>query len=932
MKSTWISLVCLFLCLTSFQLSAQVITVEPSFPTAEDSVEVVFHADRGNQELINHSGDIYAHTGVITENSADGKDWRYVIAEWTENTSKAKLEKVGSNQYKLVIKPDIRTFYGVPQDEEIYRLAFVFRNADGSVVGRSEDGGDIYADVYLSGLNVRILEPSSAPILNLGDTLSIKALSNESDSLFLYIEDTLKAENSDTVLTYEYIPQRKGNYEIVVRASNQEEEVSDTTYFHVKGNVQNASLPDNWKKGINYLADDSVGLALYAPYKEFVYVIGDFTHWKPDEDYLMHYDDSLDIYWTSIGGLDPQTQYIFQYLIDGELRIADPYSNQLSDPNDQYINEETYPDLIEYPSAKTTNIATVIQTQQEPYPWKNTDFVPPAKEELVIYELLIRDFAEKHTYKTLIDTLPYLKKLGVNAIELMPVNEFEGNSSWGYNPSFYFAPDKYYGPKEDLKAFIDTCHGKDMAVIIDMVLNHSYGQSPLVRMYFDPDAGEYGQPTPLNPWYNTESPNQTYSWGFDFDHESEQTKEFVDSVNAFWLNEYNVDGFRFDFTKGFTNTPGDGWNYDPDRIGIMKRMALRIWEENSDAYVILEHLAENKEEKDLAGFGMMLWGNMNYNYNEATMGYHDDNKSDFSGISYQERGWNKPHLVGYMESHDEERLMYKNLQYGAGKGDYDITELETALKRQQLAASFFFTVPGPKMIWQFGELGYDISIDYDCRVCPKPIKWDYLNDTNRRKLYGVYSKLIRARNKYEVFHTDDFSLSLEDTLKQITLRGEEMDVVVLGNFGLETKSISAEFTETGDWFDFFNPDTMEVDSLTKSITLAPGYFKMYTSEPTEVSDFPGFETSIFNSPSTNELKVYPNPSNHMVHFQLPEETQQRVDVAIYDMTGRKVFGRTFFRQNQLSIPVSEIKKNQQNIFIYEVMAGSKRFTGRIFTY
>jgi len=160
-----------------------------------------------------------------------------------------------------------------------------------------------------------------------------------------------------------------------------------------------------------------------------------------------------------------------------------------------------------------------------------------------------------------------------------------------------------------------------------------------------------------------DSPNQAYSWGYDFNHESQHTKDFVDRVNAYWLDSFRVDGFRFDFTKGFTNNAGDGWAYDASRIAILKRMADAIWALNSDAYVILEHLTANSEESDLSKYGMLLWGNMNHSYNQATMGY--ENESDFSRIYYKKRSWTEPGLVGYMESHDEERLMFKNLEYGA---------------------------------------------------------------------------------------------------------------------------------------------------------------------------------------------------------------------------------------------------------------------------
>ena len=169
----------------------------------------------------------------------------------------------------------------------------------------------------------------------------------------------------------------------------------------------------------------------------------------------------------------------------------------------------------------------------------------------------IRDFTSEHSFNAAKDKLPYLKQLGINAIELMPVNEFEGNSSWGYNPSFYFAVDKYYGTKNDMRAFVDECHRQGIAVIIDLVLNHSFGQSPFYLLYREAD----GTPSADNPWYNQKSniPNAALQWGYDFNHQSTYTRALVDSVAGFWMKEYKVDGFRYDFTKGFSNTSQDTW-------------------------------------------------------------------------------------------------------------------------------------------------------------------------------------------------------------------------------------------------------------------------------------------------------------------------------------------------------------------------------------
>ncbi|MFM8294360.1 MAG: alpha-amylase family glycosyl hydrolase, partial [Microcystaceae cyanobacterium] len=95
--------------------------------------------------------------------------------------------------------------------------------------------------------------------------------------------------------------------------------------------------------------------------------------------------------------------------------------------------------------------------------------------------------------------ISYLRKLGVNAIELMPVMEFNGNESWGYNPTFMLAPDKAYGPKNELKRLIDICHKNGMAVILDIALNHQDLPNPLVMMDFDFTAGK---PTAGNKWFN----------------------------------------------------------------------------------------------------------------------------------------------------------------------------------------------------------------------------------------------------------------------------------------------------------------------------------------------------------------------------------------------------------------------------------------------
>ena len=471
----------------------------------------------------------------------------------------------------------------------------------------------------------------------------------------------------------------------------------------------------------------------------------------------------------------------------------------------------------------------------------------------------------------------------------MPFNEFEGNNSWGYNPAFYFAPDKAYGTKNDYKRFIDECHKRGIAVFMDMVLNHSYGQSPFVRMYWD---AENNQPSAENPWYNQEHSfqNPDAHWGYDFNHESHETQKLIDSINGYWMREYKIDGFRFDFTKGFSNTiygPSDwGSAYDADRIAILKRMADEIWERNSNAIVCFEHLSDNSEEKVLAEYGILLWGNLNHNYNEGTMGWNESGKSDFSWISYKKRNWSVPHVIGYMESHDEERLMYKNYQWGNHTGEYDTRQLWIALKRMELAVSFFFTVPGPKMIWQFGELGYDITINYDCRVCPKPILWNYYDVSDRYRLYQVYQALIDLKLNHEAFTSDDFTMNTYYSIKSIKIEHESMNVNILGNFDVVSKEIDPEFQETGYWYEYFTGDSINVENTNETLTFEPGEYRIYTTLRLQTPDI--IEYSFDLNETGLSFLIYPNPSSDRFVIEIHEFLNDIVSIEIFNSIGQLV--------------------------------------------
>jgi len=589
----------------------------------------------------------------------------------------------------------------------------------------------------------------------------------------------------------------------------------------------NTDLPAGAKDGVAFInSGTSAIVTLYAPGKTSVSLIGEFNDWSSSASPMKKTSDG-NTWWIQIDNLNPNTEYAYQFLVDGSLKVADPYCEKVLDPaNDQYITSVTYPNLKAYPTGKTTGIVSVMQANQPVYSWKNSGFVRPDKNNLVIYELLIRDFTTEHSYASTLTKLDYLVSLGINAIELMPVNEFEGNLSWGYNPSFYFAPDKYYGTKTALQNFIDECHGRGIAVIMDMVLNHSFGQSPMVQLYFDGS-----KPTSSSPWFNVD-PKHPFNVGYDFNHESAATKYFAKNVMKFWMQQYKIDGFRFDLSKGFTQKSSTDDSqfrlFDAGRIAIWKEYNSFIKSvDPNNFYVILEHFAEESEEKVLADEGMMMWNNLNYNMNEATMGWLGN--SDFSWGFYAKHGFAKSeNLVTYGESHDEERLNYKNISFGNISGTYAIkANLPTSLKREEVAAAFLFSIPGPKMVWQFGEVGYDTSIDFNGRTGEKPIKWDYYTDPNRKALYDAYAKFIKLKKNNTIFNSTNSTYNLAGGVKYIKLVEGSNTVVVVGNFDVISQTANIDFGSSGTWVDAVG-SPINLSSTTYTGVLAPGEYHIFS--------------------------------------------------------------------------------------------------------
>jgi 1,4-alpha-glucan branching enzyme len=630
------------------------------------------------------------------------------------------------------------------------------------------------------------------------------------------------------------------NLGIIVRSADGKRKGYQSDYFlNVTGfepvTAKSNPMPGNVKQGINIINSTTVTLVLFdkdnqGKRNDFAYVIGDFNNWtlSNDEKSQMSYDTASGCWWITLTNLSPLIEYSFQYYIGKKgsdaVYVADPYARKVLDPdNDKQILAVTYPENMTYPE-RAIGMVSVFKINDAPYNWQIPDFQVPSRDNLVIYELLLRDFTESGDINGVMTKLDYLQSLGVNAIELMPVQEFDGNDSWGYNPAFFFAMDKAYGTDRMYKEFIDECHKRGMAVILDVVYNHATGANSFARMWWNSWTNKTSA---NNPFFNVIAPHP-FSVFHDFNHSNPLVRDFVKRNLEFLLDEYHVDGFRFDLSKGFTQkqSTDDGVFrvYDPNRISYLKEYNSTIKAKRANALVILEHFADDREETELSNNGMMVWRNNNDLYKRSAIGYY----TNFSGVYYGSANRPVNSLVSYMESHDEERTAYIQLSEGS---TYIKNNLGVRMSLLSANAAFFFTIPGPKMVWQFGELGYDISINENGRTGRKPVKWDYLQVPERKELHNTYSSLINLRMEHkELFNATSTLNWKEGRYFTLSSFGNVKHLVVIGNFTTTTTSGEVTFPDKGVWYNYLEPGTtIYVPTTSMNVELPPYSFKIYTN-------------------------------------------------------------------------------------------------------
>jgi glycosidase len=938
-----------------YGLSAQqIVSTTPTNPTDNEEITLVYDATIGNGGLVGATS-VYVHTGVILSSQV-GTDWTNVVGNWGKDDGIGRMTAMGSNKWQIKISP--RTYYsGIAANRRIFRLAMVFRNADGTKEGKN-NGADIFVDLRPTGLGLTFRSPavSANPIfIAQNETININADISAAANVTIFDNTTQIATLTNvTNITRSIAPTAEGGGMIRIVTTAGTQTVNDTIRYVRNPQQVVAGLPAGVQDGINYVSNTSAVLVLAAPLKKFVYVIGEFNNWQYTANSFMRRTPDGNRYWLQINDLVAGQEYAFQYFVDGEIRTTDPYCTKILDGwNDGGINSGNiirFPNLKAYPAGVPQGIVGVLQTAKPAYNWKVANFRKPEKRDMVVYELLFRDFTVESTIKAATARLQYIKDLGTNVIELMPVNEFSGNDSWGYNPINYFAPDKFYGTENDLKEFIDKAHEMGMAVVIDMVLNQADGAFPMVQMYWD---AANRRPAANNPWFNPTA-THPFSVFYDFNHESDWTKAFVKRVNEYWLREFKVDGYRFDLSKGFTQkvtlgVPNEvsAWSApDASRIAIWKRISDEIWAVDNTAYVILEHLGDNVEEKELGEYknGMIFWGNINGDFQNATAGRSGNLNWTFHGT----RGWNQPGVLAYMESHDEERLMFNALQNGStGENGYNIKTLNTALERMKLGAAFFFPIPGPKLIWQFGEVGYDVSINENGRVGRKPVRWNYFDEPARKSLYKTYQALINLR-KMEAFRTLDVSqvsLNLNGTsLKRMTIRHSTMNVHIIGNFSaFDSEEYELRVPNTGTWYDYFSGDTINVRDVNEKLTMKAGQWHLLTSVQLQKPESglsswkmqrfvpkPTEPLSSADEIFSNSLAVFPNPSaSGIFHITADNTVANGFAAKIFDSLGKEVATKQSWKQGLQTTLVIDIQHLPTGVYVVEISDGKRKAVKKV---
>lgn len=527
-----------------------------------------------------------------------------------------------------------------------------------------------------------------------------------------------------------------------------------------------------------------VRFALWAPWKKSVHLVGDFNGWNAQADPLKV--DESGIWW--IEKQFDKGSYEYQFVLDGENYISDPYARKL-----RWTGEGPEPHA-------------VIEVGAEPYEWNDGGFGIKPLNQAVLYEVHVGDFSPEGNFQGLIERLDYIADLGIDAIELMPVQEFPGDRSWGYNPAYFFAVESAYGSAEDLKRLVDAAHQKGIGIILDMVFAHTTDDGPISRLY----------PFDQNPYFG----DGANPWGFpSLNHWNDATKRLIRDVQNYWLTEFHIDGFRYDYAEGIRY----------DGISGMSFIAWEAKQTKPYAYLIAEDIVQDPAAVVRDTETDCSW---HWQFNKVMRAqlyeseYQGNNYGDmgaiarvisFDGDGYQDNA--QP--INFLESHDEERIIYDAL------GCNPNLDEAGAIRKSMLGALALFTAQGVPMLYHGQEFGTKSAKTVDENKLP----WDYLESDAGSTLHAHYRTLAYLRHTVGAMHTNNFSVLYENAeTKTIVFQrwddGGSVAVVAL-NFSPATQQIALTFPQAGRYHEWLHDYDQEVGEGETTVEVPSSFGKVW---------------------------------------------------------------------------------------------------------
>ncbi|OIO57181.1 MAG: hypothetical protein AUJ47_12530 [Candidatus Marinimicrobia bacterium CG1_02_48_14] len=617
--------------------------------------------------------------------------------------------------------------------------------------------------------------------------------------------------------------------------------------------IEFAALPPMDYVGVHDRLDGTVTFALLAPAKRFVALIGSFNNWDGQAN-LLAFDSTRNIWWTNLALADGTHEYM--YLLDGTKKVGDPFGNFVH-WTDQFGN----------PNSSIDNQKTVLTLGESEFDWTDDNYQRPAMNDLIIYELLMRDFTDSRDIQGVISKLDYLQSLGINAIELMPNYEFPGTSSWGYNPAFFMAPEASYGSVNDFKQLVNEAHARGIAVLMDLVFNHVDGSSPAYQMY--------GTNYDDSPYIHAEQ----NEWGFpDLDHGREGTKLLTSRTVSYWIDQFHIDGYRYD------NTTGIGWSGLND-FGI-SYFSYAAWQTDNDVYQVAEHFGADigsiiNATKIRSHWHDAFHDQMKANLRQGSFegsSYGDMNKTE-RGINYAADGFNNLEAcVNYLESHDEQRVIWEAQTNGMTYAQ--------AVQKAKLGAATLFTAAGIPMFYMGAEFGMDTerTIDYNT------LRWNYLDSPAQLGILEFYERLIWLRNHFPALRSNNVDVvAKSNTTKTIVyhrVQDGTPSVVVALNFNTTNQTLDLQFPGSGTWYEFVDDDTLTIESnWYAGYVLPASSAKIFTTDHLwlGVADEPVRTKTFMLHPA------FPNPFNPSTKINWTLPNQADVKIGIYDLRGREVW-------------------------------------------